>query len=63
MLNRTDYIRDSHSNALLRKDKNALEQHRLRRKQISSEENEIHNLREEISQLRNMVEELKVNTK
>ena len=63
MFKRADYIRDTHSNALLKRDKNALEQHRLRRKQISAKENEIHNLKEEISELRKMVEDLKVRIK
>tara|TARA_Y100001937_G_C7007618_1_gene279411 strand:+ start:300 stop:491 length:192 start_codon:yes stop_codon:yes gene_type:complete len=63
MFKRADYIRDTHSNALLKRDKNALEQHRLRRKQISGKENEIHNLKEEISELRKMVEDLKVRIK
>ena len=48
---------------LLKRDKNALEQHRLRRKEISGKENQIHNLKEEISELRKMVEELKVRIK
>ena len=63
MFKRTDYIRDTHSNALLKKDKNALQQHRLRRKENLSKENEIHTLKEEISELRQMVKELKVRIK
>ncbi len=63
MFKRIDYIRDTHSNALLKRDKNALEEHRLRRKQISSKENEIHSLKKELSELREMVEELKVRIK
>jgi|TARA_R110002167_G_scaffold49819_1_gene145744 predicted RNase H-like nuclease (RuvC/YqgF family) len=63
MFKRIDYIRDTHSNAILKKDRNSLEQHRLRRKEISSKENEIHTLREDISELKKMVEELKVRIK
>ena len=61
-MKRTDYIRDSYSNAILKKDKNALNQHRIRKNElqrINTTENEIHSLKEEISELKKLILELK----
>ena len=57
-MKRKDYIRDSHSNALLRTDKNALDQHRIRKNElqrINDTEKEIHNLRQEIIGLKELI--------
>jgi len=61
-MKRNDYIRDFHSNAILKKDKNALNQHRIRKNElqrINTTENEIHSLKEEISGLKKLISELK----
>ena len=61
-MQRSDYTRDSYSNAILKKDKNALNQHRIRKNElhrINNTENEIHSLKEEISELKKMISELK----
>ena len=62
MFKRTDYIRDPLTGALLRKDKNALNQHRIRKKEyqrIEETENEIHSLKKEISELKEMLMDIK----
>ena len=62
IMKRNDYIRDFHSNAILKKDKNALNQHRIRKNElqrINNTENEIHSLKEEISELKKLILELK----
>ena len=61
-MQRSDYTRDSYSNAILKKDKNALNQHRIRKNElhrINNTENEIHSLKEEISGLKKLILELK----
>ena len=61
-MQRSDYTRDSYSNAILKKDKNALKHHRIRKNElqrINNTENEIHSLKEEISELKKMISELK----
>jgi polyhydroxyalkanoate synthesis regulator phasin len=55
-MKRKDYIRDPHSNALLKRDKNELLIYRARK-------NELHSLREEIDELKRMVLELRKNNK
>ena len=62
IMERNDYTRDFHSNAILKKDKNALNQHRIRKNEIqriNTTENEIHSLKEEISELKKWISELK----
>ena len=46
----------------MKKDKNALNQHRIRKNElqrINNTENEIHSLKEEISELKKLISELK----
>ena len=55
MIPRTDYKRDSHSGALLKRDKDALQKDRARKmemRRLSDAEKEIHSLREEIHELK-----------
>ena len=58
-MKRKDYIRDSHSNAILRKDKKALIEHRNKKNEyqrIQNAEKEIHSLKKEISYLKEIIE-------
>ena len=53
-----DYTRDSYSNALLRTDKNALIEHRIRKNElqrINNTEKEIHILKKEINDLKELL--------
>ena len=55
MIPRTDYKRDSHSGALLKRDRDALQKDRARKmemRRLSDDEKEIHSLREEIHELK-----------
>ena len=55
MIPRTDYKRDSHSGALLKRDRDALLKDRARKmemRRLSDAEKEIHSLREEIHELK-----------
>ena len=57
-MERNDYIRDSYSNAILKKDKNALKQHRIRKNElqrINNTEKEIHILKKEINDLKELL--------
>ena len=62
IMKRKDYIRDPDSSAILKKDRSALKLHRIRKNElqrIDNTENEIHSLKEEISELKKLILELK----
>lgn len=62
---RKGYVRDSHSNGIINTDFNALSEHRRRKalinkknRQIERQESEIQTLKEEFSELKNLVNKL-----
>lgn len=55
----TNLYRDTNSMALINKDKNGLEEYRLKRKAMELQSNEINRLKSEINDIRDDLKELK----